>query len=91
MFYIQKYKKRKKQTFLSLISLVIIFIEPSTKSSQCSSLSDGESFECFGENDHMTARIDNNRSGTVVGETGVDLDLAPQIHRYGIEIIFEQF
>lgn len=39
----------------------------------------------------MTARIDNNRSGTVVGETGVDLDLAPQIHRYGIEIIFEQF
>lgn len=57
------------------------FSEPSTKSSQCSSLSDGESFECFGENDQMTSQIDNNSSTTIVGESGVDLDLAPQIHR----------
>ncbi|XP_070492948.1 rab11 family-interacting protein 4B isoform X2 [Chironomus tepperi] len=58
--------------------------EPSTppdpsKSSQCSSLSDGESFECFGENDHMTSNIDNS-TGTIAVDTGVDIDQAPQIH-----------
>ncbi|KAG5669698.1 hypothetical protein PVAND_017580 [Polypedilum vanderplanki] len=49
-----------------------------SKSSQCSSLSDGESFECFGESEHMTTNIDNN-TDTVV-DRGVDIEQAPQIH-----------
>jgi hypothetical protein len=39
--------------------------------SQCSSLSDGESFECFGENDQLT-NIENNNSEKVA-----DRDLPP--------------
>jgi hypothetical protein len=66
-------------------NLISFSTEPS-KSSQCSSLSDGESFECFGENDHMTSNIDNS-TGTIVVDTGVDLDQAPQIHKYDTLIL----
>lgn len=70
---------------MTILSHFLLFTEPS-KSSQCSSLSDGESFECFGENDHMTSNIDNS-TGTIVVDTGVDLDQAPQIHKYDTSIL----
>lgn len=55
-----------------------------SKSSQCSSLSDGESFECFGENDQMSSTIEAQNTSTatvVVDKDGVDLDLAPHFQR----------
>lgn len=81
-FKTQQQKKKYKNKNFTQFSCHFIsfpFIDPS-KSSQCSSLSDGESFECFGENDHMTSNIDNS-TGTIVVDTGVDIDQAPQIHK----------
>lgn len=57
-----------------------ISLSDPSKSSQCSSLSDGESYECFGENDHMTTMEAQNTSA-VVDKDGVDLDLAPHFQR----------
>lgn len=54
-----------------------------SKSSQCSSLTDGESYECFGENDQMTSTDDmpNTSEEIVDNKEGVDLDLVPQFQR----------
>lgn len=67
-----------------LLTLIVFFgfLDPSK--SQCSSMSDGESFECFGENDMMSSTTatdpHNNSTGTVVD--GVDLELAPHFQKY---------
>lgn len=57
-------------------------LDPS-KSSQCSSLSDGESYECFGENDHMSSTIEIQppKGAVAIDKDGVDLDLAPQFQK----------
>lgn len=60
------------------------FADPSKSSSHCSSLSDGESYECFGENDHMSSTLEaQNSSGAIaVDKDGVDLDLAPHFQKW---------
>lgn len=68
-----------------------MFVDPSK--SQCSSMSDGESFECFGENDMMSSTTatdpHNNSTGTLVD--GVDLELAPHFQKYVGIFVFANF
>lgn len=44
-------------------------------------MSDGESYECFGENDQISSTLDSENAPGVntVNKDGVDLDLAPQL------------
>ncbi|CRK89691.1 CLUMA_CG003396, isoform A [Clunio marinus] len=68
---------RKAKFQLTVNNKTLDSSEPSSStgpsiSSQCSSISDGESYECFGENDQMST------SNELENSSGVDLDLALQ-------------
>lgn len=78
--------------FSPMIFDIIHIISDPLKSPQCSSLSvsDGDSYECFGENDHMSSVLEPQCQGANVPKEGVDLDLVPHFQKYASATVSRQ-
>lgn len=57
----------------------ILCLYPDAAKSQCSSMSDGESFEGFGESDPPDGVTNGGGTGHNVHGGGIDLELAPHL------------